>query len=125
MSPRGSMTIGTILVVDDDPLVRMDLVDVLEGHGLRVVEAESADEAIAILDRRPDVNVLVTDIEMPGAMDGLRLAHHVRRRWPPVKILVISGRLNIAPDDLPETAAFLRKPFVDHQVLTEIDKLAA
>jgi two-component system, response regulator PdtaR len=85
----------------------------------------SSDDVIGILDRRPDIKILVTDIEIPGGMDGLRLAHHVRRRWPPVKILVISGRLNIPPEDLPQTAAFLSKPFVDQQVLTEIDKLAA
>ena len=115
----------TVLVVDDDPLVRMDLAGLLVDHGLEVLEAESADEAVKFLHSHREIEFLVTDIEMPGSMDGLRLAHHVRHRWPPIKILVISGRLSIRREDLPDTAVFIRKPFANQQILTELTRSAA
>jgi CheY-like chemotaxis protein len=78
---------------------------------MMVLEARDADEAIAILDGHPEIRVMVTDIRMPGSMDGIRLAHHVRDRWPPVKIIVASGMLETRRCELPANSVFISKPF--------------
>ncbi len=85
------MSKGVILVVDDDTLIRMCAVDFAEEAGYAAVEAADAAEALAVLEGGQDIAVLFTDVRMPGAMDGLALAHAVRARWPGVKILVASG----------------------------------
>jgi len=124
MTSDAPLTAKVVLVVDDDVLVRMVLAGFLLSRGVAVLEAGSADEAIALLDGHPEIGFLVTDVEMPGSMDGVRLAHHVRNRWPPVKILVVSGRLHVTLDQLPDTAAFLRKPFADNDLWRELTKLS-
>lgn len=101
----------TVLIVEDEAIVRLELVDRFEGLGLIVLAAENADEAIVLLDTRPDIALLLTDIKMPGSMDGIRLAHHVRDRWPPVKIIVLSGMLNTQLCQLPAESVFLSKPY--------------
>lgn len=111
MTP-GSGTKGpAVLIVEDEPLVRLCAAQTVEDAGYEVIEAESADEAIAILESRRDIRVIFTDIHMPGSMDGLKLAHAVRHRWPPIKIIVTSGRETIAPQDLPEGGRFFAKPY--------------
>ena len=102
---------ATILVVENEILVRMELVASLTEMGLNVLAAANADEAIELLDAHPDIEVLMTDINMPGSMDGLKLAHHVRERWPPVKIIVASGRLSTQLSELPRESLFLPKPY--------------
>src|ERR1700722_19630594 len=82
-----------------------------EEAGFEVLEAANADEAIEILESRSDIRVVFTDIHMPGSMDGLKLAHAVRNRWPPIKIMVTSGREIVAQDDLPEGGRFFAKPY--------------
>lgn len=74
-----------MLVVEDEPLLRMNAVDMIETAGFQVLEAGSADDAIAILEKRDDIRVVFTDIQIPGSMDGLKLARAVRGRWPPIK----------------------------------------
>jgi CheY-like chemotaxis protein len=81
-----------------------------------VIEAANADQAIEFLEARPDITVVFTDIQMPGSMDGLKLARAVRGRWPPIKIIATSGRLHVAETDLPEGGRFLRKPYSPAQV---------
>jgi CheY-like chemotaxis protein len=81
-----------ILVVEDELFIRMHLVDAIESEGFRVYEAANADEAIATREVHPDIRVLFPDIDMPGTMDGVKLSHYVRYRWPPVRIFVASGR---------------------------------
>ena len=111
MTP-GSGTKGpAVLIVEDEPLVRLCAAQTVEDAGYEVIEAESADEAIAILESRRDIRVIFTDIHMPGSMDGLKLAHAVRHRWPPIKIIVTSGRETIAPQDLPEGGRVFAKPY--------------
>lgn len=100
-----------VLVVEDEPLVRLDAVDMLTGAGFRVVDATNADEAIAILERRRDIRVVVTDIQMPGSMDGLKLAAMIRDRWPPIALIVTSGQSWVRQHDLPERGRFLPKPY--------------
>ena len=100
-----------VLVVEDEPLVRMAIVDYLEDEGFRVLQASNADEAVAILTRDLTVQIMFTDIDMPGGMDGLKLAAAVRDRWPPIKIVVTSGHRMVAADNLPLEAQFFPKPY--------------
>ena len=100
-----------ILVVEDEFLLRMDAAVMIAAAGFAVVEAANADEAIDILETRSDIAVVFTDIQMPGAMDGLRLARAVRGRWPPIKIVATSGHLTVTDTDLLEGGRFLPKPY--------------
>src|SRR4029079_550967 len=86
---------ATVLVVEDESLIRMDIVDCLEEAGFLIAEASNADEAINILQSRADIRLVFTDIHMPGSMDGLKLAAFVRKRWPPIKIIVTSGHTEV------------------------------
>jgi CheY-like chemotaxis protein len=101
---------ATILVVEDDLLVQMELADWLAELGLTVLTADNADEAIALLDTHPEIGLLLTDIQMPGSMDGIRLAHHVAERWPPVRIIVTSGIFRTQLAALPLDSVFVAKP---------------
>jgi two-component system, response regulator PdtaR len=100
-----------ILVVEDEVLVRMMAVSVAENNGFMALSAATADEAIKILESRSDIRLVFTDVNMPGSMDGLRLAHAVRGRWPPVELLVTSAVSAITARDLPERGRFLAKPY--------------
>lgn len=110
----------TILVVEDEPFVRDDLVDFFEDRGFHVLAAGSADEAIALLSRHAEVFAVLTDIEMPGSMDGIRLAHYVRDRFPPTMLLVASGAKRPRSQDLPSGALFFPKPFDPRSVLKQL-----
>lgn len=105
-----------VLVVEDDYLLRLDAADMIRAADFEVIEAANADEAIAILESRNDIAVVFTDIQMPGSMDGLRLARAVRGRWPPIKIITTSGQRIIEELDLPEGGRFLPKPYNPMQV---------
>ena len=100
-----------ILIVEDESLVRMSAVIIAEENGFEVLSAATADEAIKILESRSDVRLVFTDVNMPGSMNGLRLAHAIRGRWPPVELLVTSAVSNIRAKDLPERGRFLAKPY--------------
>jgi CheY-like chemotaxis protein len=102
---------ATVLVVDDDVFVRMDLVGTLTAAGYPTREAGCSAEAIEVLEHQADIAVLFTDIQMPGYMDGLALAHYVRERGPPIVIVISSGNCSPAVDDLPSDAQFLAKPY--------------
>ena len=82
-----------VLVVEDEFLLRMLAVNMVEDAGYTSIEAADTDEAFAILESRSDIALLFTDIQMPGSMDGLQLAHEVYKRWPPIKIILVSGQL--------------------------------
>jgi CheY-like chemotaxis protein len=105
-----------VLVVEDDYLLRLDAADMIKAADFEVIEAANADEAIAILESRNDIAVIFTDVQMPGSMDGLRLARAVRGRWPPIKIITTSGQRIIEELDLPEGGRFLPKPYNPTQV---------
>jgi CheY-like chemotaxis protein len=105
-----------ILIVEDEPLIRLGAVGMIEEAGFEIVQAVNADEAIQILEKRRDVRVVFTDIQMPGSMDGLKLAHAIRNRWPPIKIIVTSGRERITERDLPEGGCFFSKPYGPVQI---------
>lgn len=116
-----SLSYKRILVVEDEPFVRDDLVDFFEDRGFEVLAAGDADEAIRLLDEQPPVAALLTDIRMPGSMDGLRLAHVVRERHPPTVLVVASGVVCPSREDLPEGALFFAKPFNPRAVLRQLD----
>ena len=105
-----------VLIVEDEFLLRIDAVDMIAAAGFEVVEAGNADEAIEILEARRDITVVFTDIQMPGSMDGLKLARAVRGRWPPIKIIATSGHADVQEIDLPEGGRFLPKPYSPVQV---------
>ena len=110
----------TVLVVEDEPLIRMNAVDLLEDAGFTVLEAQHAEDAIELLKIRLDVRIIFTDIDMPGEMDGIKLASFVRNRWPPIQIIVTSGRMYPAPGALPHGSMFLPKPYTGRQIVAAI-----
>jgi CheY-like chemotaxis protein len=105
-----------ILIVEDDYLLRSDAVLRLQERGYRILEAANADEAIALLEHRSDISVIFTDIDMPGSMNGLKLAHAVRHRWPPIKIIATSGHSGLQDDELPSGGKFVAKPYSFRQL---------
>ena len=112
-----------VLIVEDEYLVRTGTRDAVETAGFDVLEAGDADEAIAILTARNDVSLIFTDVHMPGSMDGLKLVHFVRDRWPPVKIVATSGRVRITDSDLPEGGRFLPKPYSAGEITATLHEL--
>lgn len=114
-----------VLVVEDEPIIRLGIVSSLEDAGYAVIEAANADEAITRLDANSEVRVVVTDVDMPGSMDGIRLAHYIRRRWPPIQLLVISGKVGVSAGELPEGARFMSKPYQDPLLIRAVETLAA
>jgi two-component system, response regulator PdtaR len=109
-----------VLVVEDEPLLRMLAVEVVEEAGFIAIEARDADEAVILLESRSDITLLFTDINMPGSMDGLKLAHAVRDRWPPMKILVVSGQQRLQSSDLPSNSCFFGKPYQASALVEEL-----
>lgn len=105
-----SITRNVILVVEDDPLIRMDLLEMIEELGYQTMAAENADSAVALLQQHTEIIAVVTDVDMPGSMNGIKLAGVINNRWPPCKLLVVSGAHDIAAADLPDGARFLCKP---------------
>jgi two-component system, response regulator PdtaR len=105
------MSLPLVLVVEDEPLLLMHAVSLLEEAGFDTLEARSADEAIALLETRNDIRIVFTDINLPGSMDGLRLAHAIRHRWPPVELLLTSGHTRVGDEDMPDRGVFLGKPY--------------
>ena len=109
-----------VLVVEDEMLLRMRAVDMVEDAGFTPLEAVDADEAVAILESRSDIALLFTDIQMPGSMDGLKLAHAVHERWPPIKIILVSGQLKLANIDIPADSRFFGKPLEAREMIAEM-----
>ena len=112
-----------VLLVEDEWLLRMDAVEMIRSAGFDVVEAENADDAIEILEVRRDITLVFTDIQMPGSMDGLKLARAVRGRWPPIKIVATSGLVDVGEKDLPEGGRFLAKPYRPEQLADVLREL--
>jgi len=112
-----------VLVVEDEMLLRMRAVDMVEDAGYTSVEAVDADEAVTILETRSDIALLFTDVQMPGSMDGLRLAHVVHKRWPPIKIILVSGALKLAKSDIPVDSRFFGKPLDAKEMIAEMQEM--
>ena len=113
-----------VLIVEDELLLRISAAEMVADAGFEVVEAGDADEAIAILEARPGIHIVFTDIQMPGSMDGLKLARFVRNRWPPVKLVATSGLVTISEGDLPEGGLFIGKPYTAARIAEVLRSLA-
>ncbi|WP_313618515.1 response regulator [Agrobacterium sp.] len=114
-----------VLVVEDEPLLLMAAVDLVEEAGFEALEARNADEAIELLNARQDIRIVFTDIDMPGSMDGMKLAAMVRDRWPPVEIIIVSGHRKVTDDDLPDRSVFFSKPYDISRVTAQLQAMAS
>jgi CheY-like chemotaxis protein len=112
-----------VLVVEDESLIRSTATNMVEAAGFDAIAASDADEAIRILESRHDIRAVFTDVQMPGSMDGLRLAWVVRNRWPPVALIVTSGQADLPSTDLPSGGRFLLKPYLPSQVEATLRQL--
>src|SRR6476661_1722113 len=102
----------------------MHAADLVEGAGYRAIEASNADEAIAILEIRKDIRIVFTDIDMPGSMDGLKLARAIRDRWPPIELILTSGYVDVPESEVPERGVFFSKPYRDQEIISVLQKFA-
>jgi CheY-like chemotaxis protein len=109
-----------VLVVENEAIIRMNVVQVAEDAGYKVLEAANADEAIEILEGRDDICAVFTDIIMPGFMDGLKLVRAIKGRWPPIRIIVSSGTNVSHHPDFPIHDRFIRKPYENRQVMAAL-----
>jgi DNA-binding NtrC family response regulator len=112
-----------VLVVEDEAIIRMSIVEELEDAGFEVFEASNAAQAIEVLIANSRIDVMFTDVDMPGGVDGLKLAASVRDRWPPIKIIVTSGHRRIDVDALPVEARFMVKPYDSNAVIRSIREM--
>lgn len=102
---------SAVLVVEDEPLVRRMAAEIISNAGWTALEARNSREALALLGHRPDVKVLFTDLELPGAMSGMQLSERVHRIRPDVELVVTSARGSVARRQIPDEGTFLRKPY--------------
>lgn len=107
---------AVVLVVEDSMIIRMGAVDLVLSAGYEALEACDADEAIRILESRDDVDLVFTDVQMPGTMDGIKLSHYIRDRWPPVRLIVASGEAILEESSLPTGSRFFSKPYDSHVI---------
>jgi two-component system, response regulator PdtaR len=114
-----------VLVVEDDFLSRLHAVNLVEDAGYIAVEASNADEAITILEAHKDIRIVFTDIDMPGSMDGLKLAHAIRERWPPIELILTSGHFDLSDDEIPEHGRFFPKPYRDQEIISALQHFVA
>lgn len=114
-----------VLVVEDDAIILMDVADQLRDEGFIVYEAANADIAVQMLSMYAEIRLLFTDIDMPGSMDGLKLAAAVQDRWPPVKIIITSGRYGMTKPLLPDGSIFFAKPYSHLDVVKSMRDLLA
>lgn len=114
---------AVILVVEDSAIIRMSAVELVLLAGYEGLEAQNADEAIRILESRSDIDLVFTDVQMPGTMDGIKLSHYIRDRWPPVKLLVASGNAILEESSLPKGSRFFSKPYDDHAITDAMARL--
>jgi two-component sensor histidine kinase/CheY-like chemotaxis protein len=118
-----SAALPSVLIVEDEMVLRMRAVDIVEDAGFNPIEAVNADDALAILESRSDIELLFTDIQMPGSMDGLKLAYAVHERWPKIKIILVSGQLTLTDADKPADSRFYGKPLAVKAMIAEMQDM--
>lgn len=123
MSSKSTQSVPNVLVVEDEMVLRMRAVDIVHDAGFNPVEAVNADEALSILESRSDISLLFTDIQMPGSIDGLKLAHAVHKRWPAMKIVLVSGKIELSDADKPESSRFFGKPIEAAAMIAELQEM--
>lgn len=111
----------TVLVVDDEAIIRFELVDMLEEAGFDVLDASDADEAVAIMETHPEIGAVVTDVQMPGSMDGIKLVHYIRNRWPPAVLFIVSAQKLADDRSLPERTSFYGKPLDSRRLIRDLN----
>ena len=114
---------AVVLVVEDSPLILMNALELVRTAGFASIGAAGADEAIAILEARADIRLVFTDVQMPGTMDGVKLAHYIRSRWPPIHLIIASGRAILEENQLPTGSRFFSKPYDDNTIVQEITRM--
>jgi CheY-like chemotaxis protein len=114
---------AVVLVVEDSTLIRMGAIDLVLSAGYEALEARDADEAIRILESRDDIDLVFTDVQMPGTMDGIKLSDYIRDWWPPVKLIVASGATILEESSLPVGSTFFSKPYDDHTITDAMVRL--
>jgi DNA-binding NtrC family response regulator len=121
----GSERTAVILVVEDEPLVRALAVDALEDAGFEVIEAATADYALVVLEKREDIRVLMTDVDMPGTLNGFQLARIVQDHFHRVRVIIVSGKARPLPGDIAPDAIFIAKPYATDDIIRRVRTLAA
>src|SRR6195952_2645740 len=117
MAPGVTAALPHLFIVEDEMMLRMRAVDIVEDAGFASIEAVNADDALAILESRSDIELLFTDIQMPGSMNGLQLANAVHERWPAIKIILVSGQVTPNEGDSPAESQFFGKPLEVQQMI--------
>ena len=115
-------TRSVVLVVEDEPFLRLMGVDLLEEAGFDVLQACNADEALRLLETHPEVRVVFSDVEMPGSLDGLGLARRICQRWPEIGIVLTSGH-QLGTEMLPRDGTFLIKPYDSTALVRTIEEI--
>src|ERR1700731_1299184 len=123
MSTDLTQSPAKVLVVEDEMVLRMRAVDIVEDAGFTAVEAANADQALSILESRSDISLLFSDIQMPGSMDGLKLAHAGHNRWPSIKIILVSGKVKLSDAEKPADSRFFGKPLEVKQMIAELQEM--
>lgn len=115
-----------VIVAEDEPSIREMISASLKDADFAVLEAGDAQEVLTILETSaPNIGMLFTDVNMPGAMDGLELAHHVRRTWPWITLLIASGKAELEPTDMPSGSRFMVKPYKLPEMMSNVRQLSA
>lgn len=107
---------AVVLVVEDSAIIRMAALELVMSAGYEALHASDADEAIRILEARDDIDLVFTDVQMPGTMDGIKLSHYVRNCWPPIQLIVVSGATVVEESSLPAGSTFFSKPYHEHVI---------
>ncbi|MDM9646829.1 response regulator [Rhizobium sp. S163] len=115
--------VAIVLVVEDEPLLRLAGIDLVEAAGYEAVAASDATEAVAILESRDDIRIVFTDVDMPRGVDGMRLAAIIRDRWPPIKVIVVSGHIDDPGNVIPAETVFFSKPYREEQIVETIRQM--
>jgi CheY-like chemotaxis protein len=123
MDGDGLKSKAAILVVEDEALIRIWAADLLEENGFSVLEAKDADAALKVLEARPDVKLLFTDVQMPGSLNGMELAREVHARWPHILLVITSGRERPTRGEIPDDGRFVAKPYSAEELLGQVNDL--
>jgi CheY-like chemotaxis protein len=123
MSQQENPPRQAILVVEDEAILRMNAQGVLEENGFEVLEARDAHEALHILEKRPDVRLVFTDIQMPGRLNGLDLLREVHRLWPSVLLIATSARARPHKDEIADDGRFVAKPYSEKELIAQVNDL--
>ena len=114
-----------VLIVEDEPVLRLDAISMVERAGFEAVEAQSVPDAIRLLEERPDIRLVYIDLDMPRGIRGIDIAAAIRDRWPPVEIVLTAAFVTADQLDLPARAEFFAKPIVQAEVSAAMRRLSA